>query len=314
MVDPEILPLLDHMAALDFATVPIDEIRRQANARYAILPPSPIEPIVYTIPGPGGNLDIYWYDPDSRDTSRPALLHIHGGGMVMGSAHSMQFGPGSLAVQLGLPVASVDYRLAPEFAFPAPHEDCFAALEWLSSNALQLGVDPHRIAVIGESAGGGLAAATALMARDRGGPHLAAQFLIYAMLDHRTGGKNCAYHNRTTGEFVWNRESNQFGWQSVRGDYKAEDERRGWFSPSLAEDLSGLPQSWIGVGSLDLFLDENLDYARRLVDAGVGMELHCYPGAVHAFNALTDAQVSKAFNRDLLSAISRWLKVSEQTY
>lgn len=311
LVDPEILPLLDQMMPVDFANNSIDQIRQQAYARYAVLPPSPIQPDIRVIAAPGGDLEIYWYDPNPEENNRPALLHIHGGGMVMGSANTMQFGPGLLATQLRLPVASVDYRLAPEFAFPAPQEDCFAALEWLSSNALTLGVDASRIGVIGESAGGGLAAAMALMARDRGGPQLAAQFLIYAMLDHRTGSDNCVYRNCTTGEFVWTRECNQFGWQSARGKYEAEDDRRAWFSPSLADDLADLPRSWIGVGSLDLFLDENLDYARRLADAGVCLELHCYPGAVHAFNAMAEAEVSKAFHRDLCSAISRWLGLPE---
>ena len=112
------------------------------------------------------------------------------------------------------------------------------------------------------------------MARDLGGPALAAQFLTYPMLDHRTGSDACPYGNPATGEFVWTRAHNSFGWEAVRGDYAANDDRKGWFSPSLADDVAGLPPTWIGTGSLDLFLDEDLDYALRLVKAGVPLELH----------------------------------------
>jgi acetyl esterase/lipase len=221
----------------------------------------------------------------------------------------MQHNPSGVAAALGIPVASVEYRLAPEHPFPAPQDDCFAALEWLAANAADLGVDPQRIGIIGESAGGGLAAAVALMARDRGGPALAAQFLTYPMLDHRTGSDGCPYGNPTTGEFVWTRTRNVFGWEALRGDYQPNDARKGWFSPTLADDLAGLPATWIGTGSLDLFLDEDLDYARRMIAAKVPVELHSYPGAIHAFNAVAEAGIAKAFNRDLLGAIARLLQV-----
>ena len=229
--------------------------------------------------------------------------------MVIGSARSMQQAPSGMAAALGIPVASVEYRLAPDHPFPAPQNDCYAALQWLAAHADELGVDASRLGITGESAGGGLAAATALMARDLGGPALAAQFLTYPMLDHRTGSHECPYGNPTTGEFVWTRLHNQFGWEALRGDYAAVDERKGWFSPALAEDLAGLPPTWIGTGSLDLFLDEDLDYALRLVKAGVSVELHSYPGAIHAFNALTEAATAKAYTRDLLGAMARMLGV-----
>ena len=127
------------------------------------------------------------------------------------------------------------------------------------------------------------------------------------MLDHRTGGPDCPYTNPMTGEFVWTRPSNIFGWAALRGDYDVADTRKGWFSPALADDLSDLPPTWIGTGSLDLFLDEDLDYARRLTAAGVPVELHSYPGAIHAFNAVPDSHLAKSYSRDLLSAIARWL-------
>lgn len=312
LIDPETLPLLAVMPTRDFDAAVLSEMRGITDSRFAFLGEPPILPEIKTIPGSDGPLEVYWYDPAPGTANRPALLHVHGGGMIIGSAATMQHGPAGVAAALGVPVASVEYRLAPEHPFPAPQEDCYAALEWLVEQAAALGVDPARIGIMGESAGGGLAAAVALMARDRDGPSLAAQVLTYPMLDHRTGGADCAYGNAGTGEFVWTRTSNQFGWSALRGDYAADDVRKGWFSPVLAERLGGLPPTWIGVGSLDLFLDENLAYARRLIDAQVPTELHVYPGGIHAFNAVATAGIASAFNRDMLSAAARLLKLTPQ--
>ena len=309
LVDPDFLPLIDLLPAMSFTPEALPTIRAESEGRFAFVGAPPIEPEVKVIEGEGGPLEVYWYDPAPGTRGRAALLHIHGGGMVIGSARSMQQAPLGMAAALGIPVASVEYRLAPDHPFPAPQNDCYAALTWLAANADALGVDPARIGITGESAGGGLAAATALMARDLGGPALAAQFLTYPMLDHRTGSDDCPYGNPATGEFVWTRAHNRFGWEALRGDYAAEDAHKGWFSPALAEDLSGLPPTWIGTGSLDLFLDEDLDYALRLVKAGVPVELHSYPGAIHAFNAIAEATTAKAFTRDLLGAMARMLKV-----
>lgn len=307
LIDTEILPLLEMSFGSELTREALPQIRAQSETRFAFLGEPALAPEVKRVPGPAGELEIYWYDPAPGASGRAALLHIHGGGMILGSARSMQHGPAGAARALGIPVASVEYRLAPEHPFPAPQEDCLAGLAWLADNAEELGVDPGRIGIIGESAGGGLAAAVALMARDQGGPKLAAQFLTYPMLDHRTGGEECPWRNPVTGEFIWTRASNRFGWEALRGDYQPNDARRGWFSPMLAEDLSGLPPTWIGTGSLDLFLDENLDYARRLTAAGVPVELHSYPGAIHAFNVVAESRLAKAFVRDQFEAISRML-------
>ncbi len=310
LIDPESLPLLEMLPAAEFSQLTLPTIRQASASRFDFIDSPPLQPEVKVIDGPDGPLAVYWYDPCPGQSHRAALLHIHGGGMVIGSAKSMQHGPSGIAAALGIPVASVDYRLAPEHPFPAPQEDCLAALAWLAGSATELGVDPARIGIIGESAGGGLAAMTAQMARDGGGPSLAAQILIYPMLDHRTGSANCPHGNRGTGEFVWTRASNQFGWAALRGDYVPADHRKGWFSPALADDLSGLPPTWIGTGSLDLFLDEDLDYARRLIDAQVPTELHVYPGGIHAFNAVADTALTKAMTRDMLGAIARLLKLT----
>jgi triacylglycerol lipase len=300
LVDAEIAPLLDVIPPTDWS-VPIAELR--AMSRFD-LPPPVIAPELRTIEGPNGPIEVFLFVPTERKGAG-AVLHIHGGGMIMGSVATFQSGPAALAHNLGVPVASVEYRLAPEHPFPAPQEDCYAALEWLAGEAAALGAEPAKLVVTGESAGGGLAAAVALMARDRGGPKLAGQVLTYPMLDHRTGGPDCRWKNTGVGEFVWTPQGNQIGWRALKGEYAADDERKGWFSPALADDLGGLPATWIGTGSLDLFFDEDLEYARRLVAAKVPVELHSYPGAVHGFNIVAHAGVSQRFTADMTGAISR---------
>jgi acetyl esterase/lipase len=307
LVDPELIPVLGMLPAHQFNAQTLQAVRQGLGGEMPERPEPPITPVQQVIEGPDGSLDVLWFDSVPGETGRPALLHIHGGGMIIGSAAQMLQGPSMLAASLGVPVASVDYRLAPETPFPGPQEDCFAALAWMADSAAELGIDAQRIAVTGESAGGGLAAAVAQMARDRAGPSVAAQILVYPMLDHRVGGEADPWRNRHTGEFVWTRGSNQFGWESLRGDYRPEDARKGWFSPALADDLAGLPPAWIGVGNLDLFFDEDLDYARRLVDAGVPAELHVYPGAFHGFDMLGDTRAAKALARDRLSGTRRLL-------
>ena len=304
LVDREIAPIIDLFPRVDLDSAPIAAIRAKAAETYAFLPSPVIAPEKLSVPSIHGGPDIpvFLYRPSTSRPGSGAILHIHGGGMVMGSVEQMQAGPAALAAAAGVPVASVEYRLAPEHPFPAPQEDCHSALAWLAHQAGALGFDASRIVVAGESAGGGLAAALAIMARDLGGPAIGGQLLTYPMLDHRTGSDACPYANPTTGEFIWTRPSNRFGWRALQGSYKIDDARRGWFSPSLAEDLSNLPPAYIATGSLDLFFDENLDYARRLVAAGVPVDLHSYAGAIHAFNAIPDAALSQRFNGGLLAA------------
>ncbi|MFO1254278.1 MAG: alpha/beta hydrolase [Sphingomonadaceae bacterium] len=307
LIDPELLPLLEIMPAVDFNAETLPFIRQMSESRFNIMGEPAMTPETRVIDGPAGPLEVLWYDPAPGTQARAALLHVHGGGMIIGSARSMQHGPAAMAKALGIPIASVEYRLAPENPFPAPQEDCLAALAWLAGNAAELGIDTARIGIIGESAGGGLAAATAQMARDTGGPALAAQFLVFPMLDHRTGGPDCLYNNPCTGEFVWTKPSNRFGWESLRGAYDPVDRRKGWFSPALAESLADLPPTWIGTGALDLFLDENLEYARRLTAAGVPVELHVYAGAPHAFQLVAESRAAQMFTRDLFGAVSAML-------
>ena len=306
LVDPQLLPALEMLPVFEFNADTLPVIRDEIGKMTETLELS-IQPTEKVISGPDGTLEVFWFDPTPGEKNRPCLLHIHGGGMVMGSIRQMQPHVASLATILNIPIAAVEYRLAPETPFPGPQEDCYSALVWLDENSEALGIDPARIGITGESAGGGLAAAVAQMSRDRNGPKVAAQLLVYPMLDHRVGGLNDPWRNRHTGEFIWTRQSNQFGWESLRGSYVPEDAAKGWFSPTLADDLTGLPPTWIGVGNLDLFFDENLDYARRLVDAGVAVELHTYPGAFHGFNMMAEASVTKSFAQDLRNGALRLL-------
>lgn len=308
LVDPELAPMVGLFPVSDLTLSTLAVIRDASEERYAVLPPPPIEPVRYLARGRDGAPDVavLVFKPDGEKL-RPAILHIHGGGMVLGSAYGLRSGPSSVAASHDIVVVSVDYRLAPETPFPGPQEDCYAALDWLLEHAASLGVDPERIAVMGESAGGGLAAALALMVRDRGQHKLCGQILVYPMIDHRTGGPDDPYCNPNTGEFVWTRDNNQFGWRCLRGNYALDDDRVGWFSPSLGNDLSGLPPTYLATGTLDLFFDESLNYVQRLCHAGVSAELHSYAGGFHGFNVFAESAIARAFSISLNAAISRLL-------
>jgi acetyl esterase len=309
LVDPESLFLLDLLPTLNLSADGLAIARQFSVDREAALPPTSVEGVRRTIPGPmpDSTVDVLVYNPPSTATNRGALLHIHGGGMVIGTVGQSRLFAGPL-LDLDVVVVSVEYRLAPDTPFPGPQEDCYAGLQWLVKHAAELGVDPTRIVIGGESAGGGLAAGVALMVRDRGEFSIAGQLLTYPMLDHRTGGPDDPYQNPITGEFVWTRQSNQFGWKSLQGDYQLDDERIGWFSPSRAADLTGLAPIFIATGMLDLFFDENLDYIRRATAAGVPTELHSYPGAFHAFNAVNTTTIGKQFWSDLIRGMQRLIR------
>ena len=305
LVDPEILPLLEGPAfELSVETLPEIRAHPMFDGSEVPEPPFPVSDAFAPVEG-GPDVRMVVMNPPSDQAARAAILHIHGGGMVVGTPDNAKVDKPFLALAHDCVVVSVDYRLCPETPFPGPQEDCYAALLWLVDNAERLAVDPSRIVVMGESAGGGLAAAVAQMARDRGGPKLAGQALVYPMIDHRTGGPQDRWANRHTGEFIWTRDFNQFGWQALQGDYAADDDRKGWFSPALAQDLSGLPPCFMVTGALDLFLDEDLDYARRLIDGGVQTELHVYPGAIHAFDSIPETVLSGQFADDLERGLAR---------
>ena len=246
-----------------------------------------------------GPTSVRVHQPATSDRPRPALLWVHGGGYVLGTAAQDDSLCGHFAQSLGIVVAAVEYRLAPEHRFPVPLHDCYDALTWL---ARQPQVDPTRIAVGGASAGGGLAAALALLAHERGEVQLAFQLLSYPMLDDRTAARTDIDESNFR---LWNNTSNRFGWQSYTGYPPDSVEVSGLAAPSRYDDLSGLPPAWIGVGTLDLFYDEDLAYGSRLREAGVECELKTVQGAFHGFDSIQPkAGVSQAFRFSQMSALA----------
>jgi acetyl esterase/lipase len=241
------------------------------------------------------------YERPERHDRSGALLWIHGGGMVMGAPEQDDRWLSALARDLGILVVSVDYRLAPEHPYPAGLDDCMAALRWVHGAAGELGIDPDRVAVGGASAGGGLAAAVALRARDDGGPPLCFQLLNYPMLDDRTVLR---VDHGGTGAYVWTPASNRFGWSAYLGSPPQEHDDRVYAAPARATDLSGLPPAWIGVGQLDLFHAEDVDYARRLTSAGVVCELVEVPGMYHGADELVPkAARMRAYRQSMVDAL-----------
>ena len=229
-----------------------------------------------SVPGPDGEPDITVriYRPVGASTTLPGIYYIHGGGMIMGSI-SNDATAILLCDQVGAVVVSVEYRLAPENPHPAPVEDCYAGLVWMEKNAAELGVVPDRLAVYGGSAGGGLTIAAAMLARDRGGPALRFMMPIYPMIDDR---HETPSSQEITDIGIWDRAGNIEAWAWYLGGKPADQ----YAAPARAQDVSGLPSAFIDVGTLDLFRDEDIAFAQRLMQAGVPCELHVYPGSYHA--------------------------------
>ncbi|WP_062352676.1 alpha/beta hydrolase [Herbidospora yilanensis] len=212
----------------------------------------------------------------------PCVVWIHGGGMIMGDRFANLDIPLEWLDRFGAVVVTVDYRLAPDVTGTTLAEDCYRALAWTAENAAGLGADPARIVVAGISAGGGLAAGVALMARDRRGPALAAQVLICPMLDHRDATTSTL---QFTGPGVWSREMNTYGWRAVLGGLTGDDVPA-YVSPAVAADLSGLPPAYVDAGSAEVFRDEDVAYATRIWAAGGRADLHVWDGGFHGFDAL----------------------------
>jgi triacylglycerol lipase len=245
------------------------------------------------------------YRPVKSDKPLPSIVHIHGGGFVAGAPEMKDVENRLLASELRCAIYSVDHRLAPEAPHPAPLEDIYSVFAWLHRNAGRLGLDPARIGIKGESGGGGFAAAAALYARDQQGPKFTFQHLIYPMIDDRTAVRKDLHPH--VGEFVWTQENNYFGWRSLLGREPGSAGVSPYAAASRAVDVSGLPPTYISVGGLDLFLEENMTYADRLSRAGVPVEFHMYPRAYHGFYRATNARVTKQAERDNREALRRFL-------
>jgi acetyl esterase/lipase len=312
-LDPELRVVLEAMpteGAVNLNDIPAAraKMRKLFTTMQAKLPT--VEGVTsqdHSVPGPQGDpaVRVRSYQPTDRPSILPALLWIHGGGYVLGDIEQDDRLMKQLVKRVGCVAVSVDYRLAPEHPFPAPVEDCYAGLKWLFAHAGELGVDPSRIAIGGPSGGGGLTAGLALLARDRGEVQVAFQLLIYPMIDDRNVTP-ASY--AITDPRVWHRESNRLGWKAYLGRDGGGDDVSPYAAAARATDLTNLPPAYIPVGALDLFIDENIEYAQRLIQAGVPTELHVYPGAFHGFDLLAPAAaVSKQFKTELNHALKRAL-------
>ena len=305
LVDPEYRAFAENFPATPITREVLPAVREVNDSQPV---PGHPNPVFETFDMPDSAASFFLYRPETpRATPAPAIVYIHGGGYVVGSAASYHGYCYDLALRSGAVVANVEYRLAPEASFPGPVTDYHDVLAYVHANAAELGVDPDRISIMGHSAGGGLTAALAHMARDLGQVPVKAQFPIYPMLDYRTGTTDAPVNNLTTGEFVWGRAANRFGWDSQRGDYAIDDNRKGWFSPTHADDLTGLPPTFMIVGALDLFMEENAAYATALTRAAVPTDFAIYPGAIHAFDAIPGTTLTNRFNTDLQRAFDRLL-------
>jgi triacylglycerol lipase len=306
LVDPALRPLLEAFPTAHLTAETLPDVR----ARTLPIPPSDVTGITLDrigVPGPPGAPDVtlHIYAPEKRSAALPCIYHMHGGGFVTGSAAQFEPMHRRLAAELGCVIVSADYRLAPEHRFPAAIDDCYAGLRWLFDHAAEWGVDAGRIGVMGESAGGGLAASLALMARDKGEFPLAFQHLIYPMLDDRT----CLRKEPRpfVGEYIWTASSNHFAWSALLGHAPGGTDVSPYAAAARAASLQDLPPTFIAVGALDLFVEEDIDYARRLIDAGVPVELHIYPGAFHGFDLAPEAAISVRARRTSLEALRRTL-------
>jgi len=244
--------------------------------------------------------------------SAPGILWIHGGGFVLGSVELEHLSTAQLALDLDVVVVSVEYRLAPEHPFPAGLDDCFAALVWTAEEAVDLGIDPGRLAVGGMSAGGALSAAVALRSRDQSGPELCFQLLGIPVLDDRLDTPSMLEFEDTP---LWNRRLAIQSWAHYLGEPLADgpaparEHVSPYAAPAREPNLAGLPPAYVSTGELDPLRDEGIAYATRMIQAGVPVELHNFPGAFHGSGLVTGATVSKRMNEDVRAALKRGLRL-----
>jgi acetyl esterase/lipase len=305
-VDPQIAALLAMASGppLLVATTrdDIQAVRDQRSALALTVPlTDDVERTDHDVPA-HPDVRVRVHRPAGRSGPLPCVVSLHGGGYMVGSYVDEDARHDRLCQALGYVGVAVDYRLAPETAYPGAIEDAYAALKWVYDNAADLGVDASRIGIYGASAGGGLAAGLALLARDRGQVPVAFQQLIYPMIDDRpTPSKE---HQVP----LWNRPSNDLGWSCYLGSLYGADQVPPYAVPARAADLSGLPPAFICVGTADIFCDENITYAQRLNQAGVPVELHVYPGAPHGFDIMPGAiELASRCRRDQEEWLARQL-------
>jgi acetyl esterase/lipase len=303
LVDPELLPALKQFPAYDLTAEMVRQFRQSPG-----MPPLPApapQPVERRIPGPPGapEVRLWIVDPAPSEKGKPLLLHMHGGGFMMTNPMLMPQIQG-IATDCHCVVVSVDYRLAPETRYPGALEDNYAALKWVHAHAAELGIDRSRIAVGGESAGGGHAASLAIHARNRNEVPIIFQLLIYPQLDDRTGSSHPP--PPAVGNFLWTASANRLAWSSLLGVPAGSSKVPVAAVPARVASVAGLPPAWIGVGSIDLFVEEDMEYAHRLVHAGVATERLVVRGAFHGFDLLVpDAEASQQFSASWKSALRK---------
>jgi acetyl esterase/lipase len=279
-----------------------------SSARALLATPVPYEAsgdvliTTVSVPGKAGDPDIALrvHRPARSVPALPCIIYLHGGGMVMGTAERSDATFERWCKLFNCVGIVVEYRLAPETPYPGPLDDCYAGLQYVFTHAEEFGIDPNRIGIAGPSAGGGLAAGLGLLARDRGEVPVLFQLLIYPMIDDRMQTVSSQWEDTP----VWTSVSNRFGWSKYLPGIVGSDDVPIYAAPARAGDLSRLPPSYVMVGTLDGFLDEDMSYANRLMQAGVPTELHVYPGATHGFDSLARAV---PIARQAVDDVERWL-------
>ncbi len=310
-MDPELreaFPLLPVIDLTDIPTARETLLVLLAAANAEVKPDPDVIREDHLVPSADGSPDVLVrsYRPRTQDGPLPCLYWIHGGGHVLGSVDQDDPLAQSWVQSVGCVVVSVDWRRPPEHPYPAPMDDCYAGLKWTYDNAVELRVDREQIAVGGASSGGGSAAGLVLLARDRGEIPVCYQLLIYPMLDDRSVTPSS---HMVTEPQLWNRKSNVIGWNAYLGQSHEDSDVAIYAAPTRTTDLSGLPPTFLAVGDLDAFLDEDLDYAQRLMQAGVATELHVYPGAFHGFDLFAPtSKITERFHHDRDSALRRALR------
>ncbi len=309
MIDPELEGVIDLLPQIDLsdpvaARVAFEDVLKAIRVDLPGIEALDVTDVA--VPGWDGDpeVPVRIFAPRDRAAAVPGIVQIHGGGFIIGSVEAEAAGSALTALQTGAVVVSVEYRLAPEHPYPAGLHDCYAALTYVYEHAAELGVDPGRLALYGASAGGGLAAATALLARDRGGPPLCFQMLLIPELDDRLETQSMQTFTETP---LWNRPLAVQSWRAYLGPLAESDDVPPYAAPARAPDLSGLPSAYISTAEMDPLRDEGILYALRLLQAGVSVELHQFPGTFHGSTLVTTAAVSQRAQQESAAVLRRVL-------
>lgn len=310
LVDPDLLRFAETYPDLNLGPETLPLVRAGIEARPQTGPDlAELFPTVMVterrIPGLDGDPDVrvLHYEPREPTAPTAALVWMHSGGFVLGSADQDEKLCRQIVHATGAAVVAVDYRLAPETPAPGPVHDSYAALRWVYEHADTVGIDPTRIAIGGASAGGGLAASLAILARDLGEVPVVFQLLIYPMLDDRTASTSTPHPY--AGDFVWTPSDNRFGWSSYLGREPGVGDVSPYSAAARVESVVALPPTFLAVGALDLFLEEGVAYATRLIRGGIPTELHVHPGAFHGFDQVATARATKAHLVNVVDALRR---------